>query len=534
MALRRIIARRQRKASQAVWPINEAAGHPPAGWPGWPDGKKFAFVLTHDVEGPEGLAKCRQLMQLEMELGFRSSFNFIPEGSYAVSRELREELAQNGFEVGVHDLHHDGRLYQSREVFSENAKWINRYLKEWGAAGFRSGFMLHNLEWLHELNIQYDASTFDTDPFEPQPGGVNTIFPFWVPRPKAESGKQKADPPSSDFGATRSGNAFSLQPSGEGYVELPYTLAQDSTLFLLLREPTPEIWLRKLDWIARHGGMALVNVHPDYLNLDKLTRRGTYSVETYAALLRYVSERHSGKFWHATPSQVARWYREVWVAKNAKNGESVVSPVERRPVRLNSLPHHSRLAGKRAAVLLYSHYAADPRPRRAAEALAGAGMEVDVISLRRSGSMPVRDTINGVNVFRVWPRRRRSGKLTYMFQYVMFLAASFFIMSAWRLRKRYDLVHVHNMPDILVFGALVPRLLGAKVILDLHDPMPELFSSIYNLPAEHRLARFLKFLEKRSVAFADMVLTPNTAFKEVFVSRGCPEEKLQIIVNTPQ
>ena len=77
--------------------------------------EKFAVVLTHDVEGPLGVAKCRQLMELEKKLGFCSSFNFIPEGDYRVSRELREELTQNGFEVGVHDLNHDGKLYRSRE-----------------------------------------------------------------------------------------------------------------------------------------------------------------------------------------------------------------------------------------------------------------------------------------------------------------------------------------------------------------------------------------------------------------------------------
>src|ERR1700677_1312626 len=183
MALRRIIARRRRKTYQDVWPIKESAKHPPVGWPGWPNGKKFAFVLTHDIEGPDGVAKSRQLMQLEQESGFRSSFNFIPEGDYTVSQELREELVENGFEVGVHDLHHDGRLYWTRPDFSENAKWINLYLKEWEAKGFRSGFMPRNLDWLHELNIQYDASSFDTDPFEPQPDGVGTIFPFWVPHP---------------------------------------------------------------------------------------------------------------------------------------------------------------------------------------------------------------------------------------------------------------------------------------------------------------------------------------------------------------
>src|SRR2546426_745323 len=82
----------------------------PAGWTGWPEGRKLAFVLTHDVEGPEGLAKVRQLAELEMKLGFRSSFNFIPEGPYAVPAELRAWLLANGFEVGVHDLEHNGKL----------------------------------------------------------------------------------------------------------------------------------------------------------------------------------------------------------------------------------------------------------------------------------------------------------------------------------------------------------------------------------------------------------------------------------------
>ena len=83
---RRIVAQTQRRIYTETWPINETAARMPANWPGWPQGKKFAFVLTHDVEGPSGLAKCRQLMELEMEMGFRSSFNFIPEGDYAVRR----------------------------------------------------------------------------------------------------------------------------------------------------------------------------------------------------------------------------------------------------------------------------------------------------------------------------------------------------------------------------------------------------------------------------------------------------------------
>src|SRR5579859_4483237 len=231
MGVRQILAQRQRRLASATWPINESAGGVPADWPGWPQGKKFALILTHDVEGNIGLNKCRQMMELERSLGFRSSFNFIPEGEYRVGSELREEMLRHGFEVGVHDLRHDGKLYWWREDFSENARSINHYLQDWGACGFRSGFMLHDRDCLNGLDIQYDASTFDTDPFEPQPDGVNTIFPFW------KQGR-----------------------NGGGYVELPYTMPQDSTLFLLFGEQNPDIWLRKLNWVAGHGGMAMVVV----------------------------------------------------------------------------------------------------------------------------------------------------------------------------------------------------------------------------------------------------------------------------------
>ena len=193
--------------------------HPPSNWQGWPEGKKFAFVLTHDVESGAGMANCRSLAQLEMELGFRSSFNFVPEGSYRVPAELREELTANGFEVGIHDLKHDGHLFSSHRGFKQRALKINDYARRWGASGFRSGFMLRNLDWLHDLDVQSDSSTFDTDPFEPQPEGRHTIFPFWVPRSN---------------GGSLDGHRSTLNSSPEGYVELPYTLPQDFTLFVLL------------------------------------------------------------------------------------------------------------------------------------------------------------------------------------------------------------------------------------------------------------------------------------------------------------
>jgi hypothetical protein len=236
-------------------------------------------------------------MECEMKLGFRSSFNFVPEGDYEVPKELREELTANGFEVGVHDLHHDGKLYRSRRHFFRNAERINHYLKEWGAVGFRSGFMLHNLQWAHKLDLLYEASTFDTDPFEPQPDGLCTIFPLWVPRPN-EPGRN---------------HDKSLSSANGGYVELPYTLTQDSTLFLLLEERGPDIWLQKTDWIAAQGGMVLADTHPDYMSFDRKNGNNhwEYPIEFYVRLLEHIKSKYRGAYWHALPREVAHFWTEA-------------------------------------------------------------------------------------------------------------------------------------------------------------------------------------------------------------------------------
>ena len=514
--LRRIVAKRQLAESQGVWPIDPAAATAPEGWPGWPDSNQFAFVLTHDVESAVGLAKCRRLAELEKERGFRSTFNFIPEGPYRVEPELRNWLTQNGFEVGVHDLRHDGWLFQSRSKFNQHAQRINQYLGMWGAQGFRAGFMLRNLHWLQQLDVQYDSSTFDTDPFEIQSDGAGTIFPFWVP---AKSNGTTSPFPASAF-------------SRGGYVELPYSLPQDSTLFLLLQEKSPRIWLRKLNWVAQNGGMALVNVHPDYLQFpgEKPSAR-TFPVSHYLDLLDYSRQHFAGAFWQPTAGQLAH-YARPWVIANAPTQESSLAPA--LPDQLKTSTPGPNLHGKRAAVLLYSYYPADPRPRRAAEALAECGMVVDLICLRESPAEPARETINGVNIRRIRVGKSRGGKLTYLWEYSRFISACFTLLAARALKHRYDVVHVHNMPDILVFGALPACLRGAKVILDLHDPMPELLTSIYDLKPDNWMVSLLKRMEQASIAFSDLVLTPNITFRDLFISRGCPAKKIEIVMNSPQ
>ena len=231
------------------------------------------------------------MIDLEQGLGFRSSFNFVPE-RYDVSPELRHHLANKGFEIGVHGLRHDGKLYASKKIFQQRAIKINHYLKEWESAGFRSPAMHHNLDWLHELNTEYDASTFDTDPFEPQSDGVGSIFPFWV-----------------------QGNS-----TQNGYVELPYTLPQDFTLFLLMKESNVDTWKKKLDWIVEHGGMALMLTHPDYMNFDG-NKLGSeeYPAEYYKGFLEHIKSKYKGQYWHVLPKEMARfWSRNLDASKVIK------------------------------------------------------------------------------------------------------------------------------------------------------------------------------------------------------------------------
>jgi hypothetical protein len=279
--LRRFVVQKKYRQCSRFWPIDEKSGQKPTNWRGWPNNRRFALVLTHDVDTERGQKRCYQLSQIEENLGFRSSFNFVPE-RYDVSNHLRNYLEKRGFEIGVHGLVHDGKLYASKKIFEKRAKRINEYIDKWDAVGFRSPAMQHNLEWIKQLKIQYDASTFDTDPFEPQPHGVGTIFPFWI--------EQKL--------------------SQNGYVELPYTLPQDFTLFILMKEKTIQIWKTKLEWIAEKGGMALLNVHPDYLNFDGKKKFDEYPARYYEDFLKHINQKYRDQIWHALPRDIAAFLRQ--------------------------------------------------------------------------------------------------------------------------------------------------------------------------------------------------------------------------------
>jgi glycosyltransferase involved in cell wall biosynthesis len=193
----------------------------------------------------------------------------------------------------------------------------------------------------------------------------------------------------------------------------------------------------------------------------------------------------------------------------------------------------SRLRGRHAAVLLFSYFPADPRPRRSTEALVLEGVNVEVICLQKDDSEPRHETIDGVEVFRIPIKRHRDSKVKYLTQYAGFILRSFLYLARRSFRQKYDFVHVHNMPDVLVFAALVPKVLGAKIILDLHDPMPELMQTIYGLQESSFGVRLLQHLEKMSIQFADLVVTVNLACRRIFSSRSCQPDKIVVVMNSP-
>jgi hypothetical protein len=236
----------------------------------WPDGHRFAVVLTHDVETREGIEQISPLLDLERRHELVSSWNFVAE-DYPIPDGTFERIRAAGGEIGLHGIHHDGKLFSDRRSFEAELPRIQHYLAAWNAAGFRSPATLRNPDWMPELGCSYDSSFPDTDPFEPRPGGCCSIFPFFL---------------------------------GD-LVELPITLPQDHTLWEILRKRSIELWREKGDWVISHHGLINVIVHPDYVD-------STERLELYNELLGYLRARlDEDAGWHALPRDVASWWRAI-------------------------------------------------------------------------------------------------------------------------------------------------------------------------------------------------------------------------------
>lgn len=183
-------------------------------------------------------------------------------------------------------------------------------------------------------------------------------------------------------------------------------------------------------------------------------------------------------------------------------------------------------------MVVHSYYPYDPRVRREAEALRDRGDSVDVVCLRDKGELPV-ETVNGINVYRLPVNRHRgSGLLTYLAEYVLFFILALFRVTGLFISRRYEIIQVHTIPDWLVFCAIVPRIFGAKVILDMHEVMPEFFSYRYNLSSGHPVILMIKLSEKLATAFAHKVITVSETIKDTLVSRGVPADKITIVMNS--
>jgi hypothetical protein len=235
----------------------------------WPEGKPSCFIMTHDVETRAGRDFTGQLMDLDQLYGVNASFQVIPEERYEVTDEYVNEIRRRGFEFNIHDLNHDGRLYQKREEFLRRAQKINEYGRRYNARGFRAGSMYRRLDWYDAYKFSYDMSLTNVAHLEPKRGGCCTVFPFFV---------------------------------GD-ILELPLTTSQDYSVFHILNEYSIEPWKAQLDLIRRNNGLISFIAHPDYL-ISQRARR------VYENLLGYLREMVAREnLWAALPGEVDLWWR---------------------------------------------------------------------------------------------------------------------------------------------------------------------------------------------------------------------------------
>jgi peptidoglycan/xylan/chitin deacetylase (PgdA/CDA1 family) len=233
----------------------------------WPFGHRAALTLTHDIESEAGLRPAVELADLEQERGFRSSFNIVGD-DYPIDHGILRELRDRGFEIGLHGLRHDRSLFSSRAEFERQLPRLAAAAESLGATGFRSPSTHRVVDWLGELPVSYDCTVPHSDPYEPQPGGCCSLWPFLLDR----------------------------------VVELPYTLPQDHLLFTLLRERSCETWLTQADAIEQRFGLIQCLSHPDPGYLADPQKRAIYG----DFLDRMVDREH---LWKALPSEIADWWR---------------------------------------------------------------------------------------------------------------------------------------------------------------------------------------------------------------------------------
>ena len=247
----------------------------------WPEGAPGCLIMTHDVETAVGVNFVSRLMDMDDAHGIKSSFQVIPGGRYEIPDNLVQQIRSRGFELNLHDLKHDGSLFQDRDRFLAQAAQINEYVRAFQSLGFRSGAMYRNQEWFEAFEFSYDMSVPNVAHLEPQPGGCCTVMPYSI-------GK---------------------------IVELPLTMTQDYSLFHMMDDYSIDLWKSECNQILRHNGLISFIVHPDYV-VEQRARK------VYVDLLRYLLHlREDNKLWAALPRDVNRWWRNRSQMELVRDGD---------------------------------------------------------------------------------------------------------------------------------------------------------------------------------------------------------------------
>ncbi len=522
----------------------------------WPEGHSSCAVMTHDVETSAGRESCYQLMDLDDRRGLKSSFQVIPEERYAVPSDFLKSIRERGFEINIHDLNHDGELFTDRERFLMRAMSINRYASRYNARGFRSGALYRNPDWYDALNFSYDMSFPNVGHLDAQRGGCCTVMPFFI-------GK---------------------------ILEIPLTTIQDYSLFYILEDYSLDLWHRQIRMIMEGHGLISFIVHPDYI----LRQRARNAYERLLDHLAYL--RSEEKVWTALPGEVDQWWRNrnqmklvkdgaQWriegpgserarIAYAMADGDHIVYKIEgpqnaalrcegtksdlassRMAVAAVSVPppvpetlawslerqrqpniyDFRACLGRpiRACMVGYAFYEMDNRIRRYAETLVRLGHEVDAIVIGKEGQR-ASEVISGVRVYRVQRRViNEKGQLSYLGRLLLFLLKSSWFLTLKQLRSPYDLVHVHSVPDFEVTAAWLPKIMGSKVILDIHDLVPELYTSKFNVGPESFIRKLLIGAERISAHFSDHVIVANHIWQRTLQSRSVKADECTAILNFP-
>jgi hypothetical protein len=248
----------------------------------WPRGAQGCVMMTHDVEAEAGRNFCADLMDLDDSFGIKASFQIVPEERYTVSREFLETIRSRGFEVGIQDINHDGKLFDDRAEFLRRIKVVKRYASEYGAKGFRAGVLYRKPEWYKAFDFSFDMSIPNVAHLDPQRGGCCTVMPYFI------------------------GNVL----------ELPVTTTQDYTLFHLLNERSIDLWRAQVALILEKNGLASFIVHPDYV----IEERNRNIYKDLLAYLRKLCEQES--LWLSLPADVDSWWRERSQTSVVKDGNS--------------------------------------------------------------------------------------------------------------------------------------------------------------------------------------------------------------------